>query len=441
VTPPAPPTPPATPEVKPPPPKADSRPATLDEQLLKQAPLVLGYLREKGYKNVGVLKFRIRLEGEEEPSDNVGPLNQALATRLEMALVLADDDKEPVGIIQDANTVAAFTKANHLAEAGRPPLFAPKYPLAWGQGTMVKPDAFLTGGVLLSQDLRRMKVWLFAFGKEADSTVRLGEPFIASCDPGLLVEAGESFLVRGALGKEPDTLTPAKAIQAAVAVRNELVPSPLIDQAAPVKLEVHYDDKVVPVEFKDGKFRIPEPKEGQKVSVVVRRQAATNERLGLVLKVNGASTLFRERAPDAQCRKWVLEPGTDALTIDRFQTEDKEDAGDIQVQAVSPSKSGEIRYSPDVGTVSLVVFRERAKGEAPRGEGAEDQAALAHETYPRDKPGDLAGLKERLHKDAAPENAGKSLAAPAKAGDAPQETDFRADPTPVMAITAACYRP
>jgi mono/diheme cytochrome c family protein len=434
-------------EVKPPAPKTEkteakvdaARPAGLDAALLEQAPQLLAYLREKGYKNVGVLKFRAMHEGEEEASDNFGPLNQTLATRLELALALADNDKDPVGIIRGASDVAALVpKANHRTAEGRPLFFAPNYPLVWGDAR-VKPDAFLTGGVLLSADLRRMMIWLYAFGKDGKDVDQLGKPFIVACDPGLAVEAGESFLVRGAF-KEPDALTPAKALEAAAALRDQQVVSPLLDRDAPVRLEVRYDGKPVPVEFQDGRFRMLEPKEGQKVSFVIRRVQGVNERLGIVLKVNGSNSLFRERLPDAQCRKWVLEPGADSLTVDRFQTEDKDSAGPLEVQAVPKSEKGAIRYGPDVGTVSLVVFREaRGKAEAPA-EAALDQAAVARGGYPRDQAADLAALKQQLHKDAAPENAAHALAAPAQADADPKEAEFRAEPTPVMALTIACYR-
>jgi mono/diheme cytochrome c family protein len=422
--------------------KTDVRVPNLDAALLEQAPQLLAALREKGYKNIGVLKFRVLHEGEndeEVAGDNVGPLNQMLATRLEMALALADDDKEPIGIVRDASAVAAFTKGNHRVAGGQAALFGPKYPLAWGE-TLVKPDAFVTGGVKMSSNLRYMMVQLLILGKDADSVKRQDEPFLVTCDPDLLIAAGESFLIRDAL-KEKDALSPARAIKAATDIRDEQVPSPVIDRGAPINLEVQYDGKVVPVEYREGRFHVPEPKEGQKVSFVVKRQGAANERLALVLKINGSNTLFRERFPDGECRKWVLEPGTDSLTVNHFQTEAKGDAGEIQVQAVAKSKAGEVRYSRDVGTISLTVYREAAdKQAAARGEGASDEAALARGDFAKDKPADLSGLKQQLHKDAAPENAVRALDAPTAAGAATQPTEFRADPTPVMALTVACYR-
>ena len=50
--------------------RADS----LDRELLKQAPRVIRYLQDHGYKNVGVLKFRVK-KGDELVSDRVGSLN------------------------------------------------------------------------------------------------------------------------------------------------------------------------------------------------------------------------------------------------------------------------------------------------------------------------------------------------------------------------------
>src|SRR4051794_28938548 len=130
---------------------------TLDAALLRQAPRVLGDLKAHGVQNVGVLKFRVK-KGNEPVSDRVGTLNRDLATRLEIALVLAPDFRMPLGIIRDASAVAAtIQRANHLNEPGRRALFQARYPLAWGS-EQVTPDAFLTGVALLSADLRTVTV-------------------------------------------------------------------------------------------------------------------------------------------------------------------------------------------------------------------------------------------------------------------------------------------
>src|SRR4051812_17551056 len=108
-----------------------ARADALDAALLKQAPKVLSTLRDKGVKNVGVLKFRVT-KGE-ETSDAAGLLNLSVASRFEIALVLANDPKAPVGVVRDASGVAAGIRAaNHLTPEGRKALFTKKYPLAWG---------------------------------------------------------------------------------------------------------------------------------------------------------------------------------------------------------------------------------------------------------------------------------------------------------------------
>ena len=86
----------------------------LDKQLLKQAYSVLATLKEKGYNNVGVLKFRVK-KGTEPATDRAGTLNLRLSEKLEMALILANKIQDPVGIIRNANkTASTITGANHL---------------------------------------------------------------------------------------------------------------------------------------------------------------------------------------------------------------------------------------------------------------------------------------------------------------------------------------
>src|SRR5262249_22818055 len=141
------------------------RAETLDGALLRLAPRVMRYLKDHGHQNVGVLKFRIKKDAE-PASDQVGPLNLNLATRLEIALVLADDLEKPVGIIHDASAVAAtIPGANHLTQPGRHALFTARYPLAWGD-QQVEPDSFLTGDVTVSPDLRALTVSVLAFARQ-----------------------------------------------------------------------------------------------------------------------------------------------------------------------------------------------------------------------------------------------------------------------------------
>src|SRR4051794_35954696 len=116
---------------------------SLERQFVQQAPQLIRHLQDQGYKNVGVLKFLVARDGK--PSDNAGTLNLLLARRLELALILANAPKTPVGIVENASAVAQTTpQASYLSKDDRPRLFAAKYPLAWGK-QRVSPDAFVTG--------------------------------------------------------------------------------------------------------------------------------------------------------------------------------------------------------------------------------------------------------------------------------------------------------
>src|SRR3954466_7286134 len=92
-------------------------PVSVERTLVRAAPAVLEHCRAHGYRNVGVLKFLVHKAGQDRLSDDAGTFNRAIARQLEMGLVLANDPKNPVGVIDDASTVAAATPgANHLTK-------------------------------------------------------------------------------------------------------------------------------------------------------------------------------------------------------------------------------------------------------------------------------------------------------------------------------------
>src|SRR5262245_45663730 len=170
----------------------------LERALVRQAPAVIKKLKEKGYRNVGVLKFMAAKEGG-KATDNLGTLNLLLAQRLELALILANKPRDPLGIIENASVVAqTIPEASHLSKAARLKLFGAQYPLAWGT-QKVQPDAFVTGVVEVSKDLRSLTVSLLAFDRHENTLAPLLPDFTARNRPDQLVELGESFVLRGAL--------------------------------------------------------------------------------------------------------------------------------------------------------------------------------------------------------------------------------------------------
>ena len=419
---------------------------TLDAALLKEAPAVLRYLKDHGYQNVGVLKFRIK-KGAGPASDRVGPLNLNLASHLQIALVLANDNRAPLGIIRDADAVAAtLPGANHLTRSGRQVLFRGRYPLAWGDEP-VEPDAFLTGVAVVSPDLKQMTVAILAFGKDGEGLEKVTQ-FTASTDAPTLAAAGESFLIRGFADEGRVETVREKAIEEAVKVKATPEANPLRDAAAPVALEIRYDDQPVPLEIRDGKAEIREPREGQKVSFLLRKVDRTAERYGVVLVVNGENTLFKERIAPFHARKWILSSDHPSTPILGYQT-GEHTAESFRVLSQEESKSDAVHYGPEAGLITMVVFREKAKPKPTEGpsapppldDKAEDQVAMSRGVLPRGQPQTLAALKFQLREGVDLRGRGMIKEGEKRDDVAIKQVEFQPDPTPVMSATVTYYKP
>ncbi len=439
---------------------APARGADLEGVMLDRAKGLMKFARAKGYKTVGVLKFLGSKNGGEF-SDNLGTINSLLARRLEVALVLANDPRNPVGVIDDASAVAARTPgASHRTPVGRQALLAAQYRLAWGDAkARVAASAFLTGLVEVSKDLKTLRVSFLYFDRD---TNRL-EPVPGVADAvvpnraSALVEMGESFTVRGAFddGKveakakvkndppeanaksEPPADLPKDkdepALKQAAEVRDQKVAKhPAEDPNSPVKLTVRYDGQPVKIQVQGGKAFVPEPAPGQKVEFVISKDA-TRQRFAVVLKVNGENTLDKQRLPDAKCRMWVLlNPGETIpitgyqLGTDRLET--------FRVLSALESKAREVNYGTDVGTITMTVFPE---GKAPTPNLAEDAAeksAVARAELPPSKSFD--SLKAKLLEDA---NRGL-IAEGAQVEGKVQIVKFAPAASPVMTLTVIYYK-
>jgi hypothetical protein len=175
------------------------------------------------------------------------------------------------------------------------------------------------------------------------------------------------------------------------------------------------------------------------VSFVLRRKSTGKERLGVVLKVNGENTLHRQRQRDIDCTRWILDPGDDPITIRGFQTGEKT-AVPFKVLSREASKEKEVYYGEDVGTISMVVFREKQGEDSPPSltEEAEDVAALSRGIFPKERPKNLGALRVQLRTEARRGLLGESKET---VKSVVNRVSFKPDPTPVMAATITYYRP
>ena len=314
---------------------ATARADRLDLKLLQEAPEMVHKLQSKGYQNVGVLPFQLQ-KGRSPARYGTAPINGNMAARLETALVMSLDPAKPLGVIHKAGTVAAArSPQTHWSDASaseRASLFEADYLLRWG-GKHVKADAFLLGRVRLSEDMRKATVLVACFDRKNNRVEELVK-FDVPTDRTMLADAGQSFVLSRSLVKK-------RSLQA----RDESSLEVLMDDDAAdsaknrdehptagpsgganeyLDFEVRYDDQVQTISgdpAEGGELRITAPRTGQAVEFRIKNK--TPDKIGVVVFVNGKSTLEMMTDPADKCRPWVLPPDGTAYGI-RGYVDDKD---------------------------------------------------------------------------------------------------------------------
>lgn len=303
-----------------------ARADAIDDELAKVtgARKILKHLRDQGYRNVGVLRFSVQ-KGDAKPSFHAGYLNDLMATRLENALIVVQplDEAKLVGITRGATRVAVKEdpKSSYLSEAGRAKLFSQEYPLAWGVKS-VKVDAFVTGKIQFSKDMKTTHVVIETFSaKDPANVVKIAE-LTPSTDRATLRDIGASFVVT----KRSMFLFAAKGLIPEATVDGE-VPSIVAaagDNLEKIKdyleIEILTDWKIagpkvvgttLPIESDGaGNGKIDGPAPGKTIAIRMKAKA----QIGVLLRVNGLNTLNEERYEKSSPYEyswWVLEPGRD----------------------------------------------------------------------------------------------------------------------------------
>jgi hypothetical protein len=354
----------------------------LDEKFIEKAKSVLETVKKKGFTNVGVLKFLVR-QGDGPERDNAGDLNLTLANKMQVALVLANNDPK-FGIIDKPSEAVVREKlllANHRTEEGRKAFFVRKYELAWSRD-MVDASGFITGTATISADLTKLTVRFQVFdatGKIED----IEDDVAVDASPELIAQAGFSYALAPAKQKAivtGDTTLSRDVLRRDAVEQANKAAKPAADEpfaplaTSPVKWSVLYNGKPVTVTLNS----IPEPKSIDKVEFTLTNP--TTETYAVVLLVNGENTLYQERVAPQVCRKWVLPPDA-SLTIRGFQT-----APDTVVPfAVLPpdqTPPEAVWYGEHAGTFRMVVFHGKmspVNGDSPTvvGKNGDEGAALA----------------------------------------------------------------
>jgi hypothetical protein len=436
------------------------RPPTLERQLKDSAPQILTRLRERGIARIGVLKFRVQKPGG-RVSDNVGTLNMFLAERLEAALALEDPVAEAgnIELVRKASqTAQQIPGASHLSEAGRQKLFSRRYPPAWGAQPM-QVDAFLTGVAQFAPDNKSFDLGILAIRPSEPGLELLLPPVKVATTGAILHEIGESFQVRSIF----DSPEPTHLAELARQVRESPEQCFPLSHDPVVVLRIFYDRQPVTLTFRDGQAWIPEPSAGQKVTFELERLDRADFALGVVLKVNGENTLYCERMRDLDCSKWVLTRDKPKGSLRGFQMRDHQQAKEFRVASAEESKNLEVYYGEDVGTISMVVFREQlhaaepaaaepaaderaadepaAEAQGEQREDAPDLDAILKAQFPEQTPPDLKALQDALRGvDDAVQARGVILGG-REIRQAIETTDKNWEPEPLMSAVIHYYSP
>jgi len=377
-----------------------ARADNLDLQLAYWANRLVPSLEKKGYKNVGVLHFRVEHDGSKE-SFKLGSLSDNLAMRVENALIIGCNPDKPLGVIRNATAVAAAGKVGswYRSESARKKLFNLSYPLAWGNKKPVNADAFLTGVVKVSKNLDQACLVLEVFDRANLEPAILRElPF--SADRSLLADMGQTFAAgkRGLKWAARDKAAIRDAHKRDLGEKTDETVSP--DDVAGFMIEVKYDGEKQDIR-KDseskGEWRVKPPKPGQKVSIALTHLAKTDNKLACVAKVNGKSLWQQQDMESKDCQMWVFAP----RQVEEFEGYYTDVKGTnllpFKILGEAESKQREAEFGSKVGLLELDVFESRPNGKNGGGEPMMISLRGVSSRKLREKPSaSVRDLQERL---------------------------------------------
>jgi hypothetical protein len=410
------------------------------------------HCRTKKLTSVGVLKFLI-FDDQGKPQHTVGTINSLLADRMEVALVLANRPTDPVTLIEDASSVAAKIEgANHLTKEGRKALLGGDYQPMWGDES-VKADLLITGIAEIDSDKQIVTLSLMAFDNNSEDLSAIGEDQIIKLTPTLFAEAGASFTTRGAFdhgkiggtnakpvdGSPPTDLPPGEDLAFTSAAKIQTggkEEHPIYNPNSPVRLQVLYDGVAMAVDVKNGRATIQEPKQGQRVELLIAKDN-TPDRYAVVVKLNGRNTLYQQQAPDLGCTKWVLSRPGQSKLIKGFQSRDNQNVELFQILSDQESKKQEMNYGKDVGTISITVFSEGKPAPLELDDEKYDAGLVEASLLPKKKSSTFGALKAKLLASA---NRGLIVKSNVTTEGRVKAVKFHCGTTPVMSAVIAYYR-
>jgi hypothetical protein len=377
-----------------------ARADNIDTALNTRAPQIMKYLKSRGYKNVGVLRFRTQ-ETTRRVNFGVGDINGNMATRLENVLIIHNDtdEKKAIGIIRDAGKTASSKVGSwYRSQANRKKLFDySTYPLAWGK-KKVKPDAFLTGVVKQTGNLAKTTVTIEVFTKAQPKLARVTE-FTVNTDRTILRDMGKNFLLaKRSIRRRSSQQNDQAAVKDAQQRQQQNKGKKSKDDAGTQTLtpdnifglafELKYDDETQQINTESSEWKVSTPAEGKTISMVLNYSGTDRGRLGVVLKVNGLSTWAQEKEDSLQCLKWLMDRGA-RYTFRGFTMDDKTELR-FKVLSEEASATKAADFGANAGFITIDVFTQKT------GQGDEKKISMRGLSARARKPSTLKALQKQL---------------------------------------------
>lgn len=357
-----------------------AEPDNIDVALFKNVPILVQKLRELELRNVGVLPFQFR-DNAGVPHSTGALIQTNLAARTEQVIAYIRDVDDPVNVVFDmlAQARALDAAAAYDTPEARQKLLALEYKFPVDEMQPSKLDGFVTGVIEVSKDWKQSSLLFQFYDAKTGQLSELG-PFSFPTDRKMLMQYGRAYSLSAA-GWDPRTKgVQTRSIFALIeqdekdvaSEENQKVAEMYINRVGqpvdanpwaqfPVTLTIKYDGQPQELSkdsyFSSFNFSIEDPKPNQRVTFELKNTA--NEKIAVVLAVNGKNLIYEENANDPDsCNKFVLEPGA-TYSVPGIYLPGLKSYQPLVGAADQQTSELATRFpSEAVGIISLSVYRE-----------------------------------------------------------------------------------
>lgn len=380
----------------------------IDAALTSNARQLVNSLHEREYRNVAVLPFRVQKPGE-RPTFHAGLINHNLPERVGNAIILGMRPGEPlIGLCTDPVSVieSELGDSGYRTAEQRRSLFRPMYPVITGGRKRI--DAFLTGKVILDPVNENVRVEIEVFDAIDPEVIqdictfhcKLDDFILADASIGFTRQNGKRVLTRAlsandivsgnSVGSAKSTSMSRRTVSSRPSASSS-IDSPL----SMIDFRIMYDNQPVTIRQSNGAFVADDPKAGQNVTFEVRNRL--QEKLGVVVTVNGTSTLYTEKGQPSQMTRWVLEPGK-LYRIKGFHKKD----GQSYIPIIGMNEEDSRKRFSDfggrnAGLVHVHIFRDARQSNLAQTAPPSERSLRDTKDIDRAKNGDKAHTLLEMH--------------------------------------------